>query len=1270
MNEESLFHLAREKPPRERAAFLDEACAGDTGLRQRLEMLLQVDDAPGSLLELPAHQGTQEVPGDANQQNSQGPVSEIDFPAAPIQAGPCGAAETLAPGEVPVAGLAVGTKIRYFGDYELLEELARGGMGVVYKSRQVSLNRIVALKMILAGQLASAADVQRFRREAQTAANLQHPHIVAIHEVGEHEGQHYFSMDYVAGKSLAQMVQEAPLPPAAAARYVQIIAEAIHYAHHQGILHRDLKPSNVLIDAADQPRVTDFGLAKRVTNPEKDSGAALTATGAVLGTPSYMPPEQASADRGILGVASDVYSLGAVLYELVTGRPPFRAATPIDTIMQVLQTDPVSPRLLNPQIPRDLETVIVKCLAKEPAKRYGSAQELAGDLVAFLDGRPVKARRPGPAERAVRWFRRQRRSVALATAAAAIMALAIGVGFFGWMGYRQGQLGYLSLDTNEVALVGDIFDEGGRKVQRVGIPTEDSVALPAGSYRMRLSGRRALSQDYQVMVERGLTQSFRVGLDDRQLWEPLHIPRTFELLLLQGRADIILLTEKGVSRINGATKEVVWEAILDPKVQPLLADVRWDWQVGPLNYGVDWTPRLVKPAPDLDGDGTGDVLCVLRHQAAVIALSGKDGKVLWCYVPKHPGHGGPVKPADANDRSSHSTVVGLPAVIDLDGDGTKDLIVAFAAATGKVADPARGAKRWVEVISGRSGKPLWSRPLDDAWFAVPGVRTASIGTLKGTKAPKASSWFIAGGTGGGGGGLTGIGNEYHRSSYSSELYGDWALVPFAPQIVGFGAQKVAVLMAGTRLVALDSRTGNQVWAYDIGFLPSRAPQFADLDGDHLPEALLVQSHTASSQHTLVGSDVVAVSIRTGKVLWRRQVEAEWGAYEQPGDEPANWPIVADLDGDGRPEILVPHGGTPYSSFSGLWRNAGLAVLNGADGQLRWHAVRDSIDTQFHRFIVGPDIDGDGRRDVFVASLAMNASGGSHKLSLFVDALSGKDGHGLWLWSCPLRDDPFSGNGGLGIGPLLWWQTGSEGWPQLVVPYSPPRTSTSAALYILSAGTGQLIHQGMDFQNPQVADLDGDGSPDLVAYRPKFFGITSKWGGDVYGLRGSQPEFWRKLGTEWAAAADLNGDGIADLVQSSPGKMQAVSGEDGQLLWQSPGHHGYQPVSLPPPLRDFDGDGIPDVLLVRWETLGQCPSRPTPLLKALSGRDGRVLWTSPCMSCSCLDVPVLECRDLDGHGSPELIIAAWAIWDNPDSDIQLRLFVLSGRTGAIRWQQAQ
>jgi serine/threonine protein kinase/tetratricopeptide (TPR) repeat protein len=295
------------------------------------------------------------------------------------------------------------------GDYELLEEIGRGGMGVVYRARQVSLNRIVAVKMLLAGQRAAEALRQRFRQEAEAAGHLQHPHIVAVHEVGEQDGQPYFSMDYIEGKSLAALVRENLLPPATAAAYVKTIALAIHYAHQQGTLHRDLKPANVLIDACGQPRITDFGIAKRIA-----ADSQLTATGEVLGTPSYMAPEQAAGKVGQIGPASDIYAMGAILYELLTGRPPFRADTPFDTLRQVVETDAASLRLLNPKVPRDLETICRKCLEKEPGKRYPNGQALADDLERFLKGEPIRARPPRAWERGLKWAKRRPALAALA----------------------------------------------------------------------------------------------------------------------------------------------------------------------------------------------------------------------------------------------------------------------------------------------------------------------------------------------------------------------------------------------------------------------------------------------------------------------------------------------------------------------------------------------------------------------------------------------------------------------------------------------------------------------------------------------------------------------------------------------------------------------------------------------------------------------------------------------------------------------------------------
>jgi outer membrane protein assembly factor BamB/tRNA A-37 threonylcarbamoyl transferase component Bud32 len=1228
-------------------------------------------------------------------------------------------APTLAPAAPLAAG--VGKTIRYFGDYELLEEIARGGMGVVYKARQVSLNRTVALKMILAGQLAGEQDVRRFQMEAQTAANLQHPNIVAIHEVGEHDGQYYFSMDYIEGQSLADRVREHPLPPHDAVRYLSGIALAVQYAHANGTLHRDLKPSNVLIDRFDQPRVTDFGLAKRI-----DGEKALTLSGAVVGTPSYMPPEQAGGKSELLGPASDVYSMGAVLYELVTGRPPFRAATAMDTLLQVLNEEPAAPRLLNPSINRDLETILLKCLGKEPARRYATAQALADDLRRWSAGEAIHARRPGVLERSARWARKHRQTIAIAAAAAAVAVGLVLGGAYAFQSWQQWRQGSLFIGTNGPVLTAELLTEEGEPASpHFTVPNEEPIRLPTGNYRLRVWGQGFQDETFQVHIEQGKERSFDVNLEAQRLGEPIAVSQTSELVHLDGRDDVLLLTDRGLSRVHAKTGQTLWSVSLEAKDQPLLAGFSWKWEIGgwPSGRGEhDRRPRLLRPAVDLDGDGTPDLVWCSRRQAALLALSGKTGKVLWCFQASLPQK---IKDeAFYRERASQGTVIGIPAVIDVNGDGTGDLIVTMAA-----QELADGTKpRWVEAVDGRTGKSLWRHDLDVRYFAASG----------GDALPSESRWNN----------LQGVA-MYSQSRFSmgQRLYDmDWSepqgiAVPHAAQVVMVEGGPLAIVVAGTFLIALDLATGRPAWpAVDLGFWPLRPPQFADLNGAGLQAALLLGQQSGSENEQRLY--LAAISLQTRKLLWQVPFRGyyAWNWFQQPFD----WPVVADLEGDGKAEIILPAGDR---DGHGKW--SGLQVLEGATGERRWlrRLTRSGWAgevQQVNRFLVGPDLNGDGHREIFTCVVdgepfppdkpyssirIANLDKDYSRPLLLLDALSGKDGHSLWWARQRIRDgSSLTHYPKPSVGTPRWWKAGPDGWPQLVVPFVPGSAQGEQrprANYLVSAGTGKILHVTGDFPEVQVGDLDGDGVPDLVGYRPNWSDAFDH-GGDLEVLRGRSPEIWQRLEGDWQVAADLDGDGIPDLIPAGPQRAEekqfrkikergkkdpaprarpqgqekeskdkepdgaatnrlttALSGSDGHILWQTaltadkplaPWQSStYQRLQPLPAGADLDGDGVPD-LLASWYSNHSTTNPESPLI-AVSGKTGKRIWAAGLKIPYWSGPQLLECRDLLGNGTPDvLFVASMMDLDQPPSttwssqDAQSWLVVLSGRDGTVRWKQ--
>src|SRR5256886_540922 len=373
------------------------------------------------------------IPADAPEGGCPGCLLESGLgllPDAPVAAGHHGSSDenvqtndTNAPPHSKKAEHLV-EMLGELGDYELVEEVGRGGQGVVFRARQKSLNRTVALKVISLGQWASKAHVKRFRREAEAAASLDHPSIVPIYEVGERDGSCYFSMKFVEGGQLDEVSRRRPISIRHAAELIAKVARTVHYAHEHGILHRDIKPGNILLDDKGEPHLTDFGLARLV-----ETESTMTRTLEVLGTPSYMAPEQAAGNNTQLTSATDVYGLGAVFYQLLTGQPPFAGGTTYETIKLLLDTEPRQPRLLNSKIDRELSTICLKCLEKDPKRRYSSALALAEDLEHWLKHEPILAKRSGFFIHARKWVRRK---PAIAALIASLIALAAAMGWNVW----------------------------------------------------------------------------------------------------------------------------------------------------------------------------------------------------------------------------------------------------------------------------------------------------------------------------------------------------------------------------------------------------------------------------------------------------------------------------------------------------------------------------------------------------------------------------------------------------------------------------------------------------------------------------------------------------------------------------------------------------------------------------------------------------------------------------------------------------------------------
>jgi tRNA A-37 threonylcarbamoyl transferase component Bud32 len=1063
------------------------------------------------------------------------------------------------------------------GDFRIVAEVGRGGMGVVYEAEQCSLKRKVALKVLRFGVVADEDAMQRFRREAETVARLHHTNIVPIFAIGSDRGVQYYAMQFIEGRSLAAVADGAAnqgrlLDPDTIAKWGLQAAEALAHAHQRGIIHRDIKPSNLLLDPEGVVWLTDFGLAKRADE------VTLTASGALMGTPRYMSPEQAEALKRTVDHRTDLYSLGASLYELATGKPVFDSATPLGVIAQILANEPVPPRQARPDLPRDLETIIQTCLAKDPARRYTSAQALADDLRAFLDGRPIKARRASIAERAVRAVRKQKRSVAVAAVATVLSALGITGAIVGWTAYQESKLGRVQLVTQDASpLTAEILraDRDELVLPPFTVPARTPVALPEGSYRARLSAKGKLSETYDFAVVRGEDRNYSVGLSRGDVGSPVEIPESFSMepVLFGQREDMVEWSIEKVRRRDAITSMVVWEIAINGDQAPKEGDLSERLTI------LSGSATLVQPAPDLNQDGTPDLVWASRSSPSLLAVSGKDGSVLWWHRARPAGTGAP---------AGRGATAGDAVIGDADGDGVEDFFASFTAVREGVRINAQSPPGqtdsyiWVEAVSGRDGHCIWTRET-----TVPPHEGLERGVVQ---------------------------------------YTIWG-----PRIIKLKGQSVVAVTAGTRWEGFNPKSGEPIGPWiklvpDVAetktnaYVPVRPTQYADTNGDGEPEAIVVGDVAGAG-----GELICALTLPSGQMLWAEHVESQFRGDTRSGlpitevSLHSDWPVIADLDRDGAAELIVPDQ-WPAPGAGPKVMKKGLRILDGRTGSTRWFKILriDNDWTEVDRFSVGPDVDGDGFDDLFVISFLPYVRGDglgddANTARLFVDALSGKSGRGLWWWGKAvgwneeLIDTP------------LWWEADRDGIPKLVVTHGSPFSGGQPTnTYLLAAGTGRLASAISGFRARGIANLDNDGLADLWGTE-KSTEISGPRTLRIF--RGEAPIAWRRM-EKYSPVLDLNGDEISDLLgtpQGSSPEVTAISGEDGQVLWRtnvnpSPGEdsprHNYSLFSVAGPLGDLNGDGLNDLVAFQArfnDPNNGCVSR-LPLV-AVSGKTGKRIWTA-------------------------------------------------------------